>query len=72
VSSTINELPLAFRTKAYYVVPDTAFLATHPVTLFHRFGSVIVQEAKTLIILGWRIFFVTMIVTSVLVLTNLL
>jgi len=39
VTTTTNEPPLAFRTNAYFVVPDTAFVATHRVT-FHRFGSV--------------------------------
>lgn len=48
------------------------FLATHSVTFFQRFGSVIVQEAKTLIIFCWQFFFVTMIVSSVLVPTKLL
>jgi len=45
VKSTTNELSLAFRTNAYFVVPDTAFLATNRVT-YHRFDSLIVSEAN--------------------------
>ena len=49
---------LAFRTKPQFVAPDITFLATHPVTVFRTFGSVIVQEAKiTLFILRWPLFF---------------
>jgi hypothetical protein len=29
------------------LLPDITFLATHPVTFFHRFGRVIVEEAQT-------------------------
>ena len=46
VTLTTKELPLAFRTNAYFVAPDIKFLVKHPVNFFHRFGTVVVQEGK--------------------------
>jgi hypothetical protein len=55
VTCATIELSLAFRTNAHFVVPDTAFLATHRVT-FHRFGSVIVLRSKNRTHTGWQRF----------------
>ena len=49
-----------FHTNTYFLVPHIIFLAKHPVTFFHRFGEVLVYEAKA----HWSSFAGNFIVTA--------
>jgi len=72
VASTRNELPLACRTDACFLLPDISGNTTS-FFFYIGLGSLAVQEATTtLLILCWRPFYVTMSLSSVLVPMRLL